>query len=171
MAYSPDHAFYTKGVLRLVLVLVGLSLAGYMVGPSRYWRSKGNSTTQAPCPLCVCDCSSEDFLPLHLEIINSSLPDCGKNDPDMKEEMKKDFVALLSEELNLRKAVANDTIEHTKALVIDARKTFSHYRREAEKCSTGVETCEEARERAERELAEEVKLSELWEKRAREHGW
>lgn len=45
----------------------------------------------------------------------------------MEEEMKKDFVALLSEELNLRKVVANDTIEHTKALVIDARKTFSQF--------------------------------------------
>ncbi|XP_041019891.1 uncharacterized protein LOC121261532 [Juglans microcarpa x Juglans regia] len=170
MAYPPDHEFYTKGVLRLVLVLAGLSLAGYIVGPSWYWRLEGNSTTQAPCPLCVCNCSSEDFLPVHLEIISSSLADCGKNDPDMKEEMKKDFVALLSEELNLRKAVANDTIEHSKTSVRDARKTFSHYRREAQKCSAGVETCEEARQRAERELAEEVKLSALWEKRAREHG-
>lgn len=85
--------------------------------------------------------------------------------------MAKDVVALLSEELNLQKAVANDTIEHTKALIMDARKTSSHYQKEGEKCSVGVETCEEARERAEKELVEELKLSVLWENRARELGW
>lgn len=89
----------------------------------------------------------------------------------MNEEMEKDLVDLLSEELSLLKAVANDTMEHTKALMMDTRKAYSHYQKEAEKCSAGVEACEEARERAERELAAELKLSALWEKRAREHGW
>lgn len=89
----------------------------------------------------------------------------------MSEEMEKDLIALLSEELSLVKAVANDTMEHSKALIMDTRKAYSHYQKEAEKCSAGVETCEEARERADRELAEELKLSALWEKRAREWGW
>lgn len=97
--------------------------------------------------------------------------DCGKNDPDISEEMEKDLVALLSEEIALQKTVANDSLEHTRALVMDARKASSHYRNEAEKCNAQTETCEEARERAEAELVEERKLSALWEKRARELGW
>ncbi|XP_062144290.1 uncharacterized protein LOC133851749 isoform X2 [Alnus glutinosa] len=171
MAYPPDHGIATNGALRLVLFLVGVSLVGYTVGPPLYWRLKGNSTGQASCPSCVCDCSSEDLLSEPLGIVNSSFSDCGKNDPDMNEEMEKDLIALLSEELSLVKAVANDTMEHSKALIMDTRKAYSHYQKEAEKCSAGVETCEEARARAERELAEELKLSALWEKRAREWGW
>ncbi|KAG2694898.1 hypothetical protein I3760_08G165400 [Carya illinoinensis] len=170
MAYPPDQGLYT-GVLRLVLVLVGVSLVGFTIGPSMLRRLTGNSTAQVSCPSCVCDCSSEDFLSIPLGILNSSFPDCGKSDPDMNEEMGKDFVALLSEELSLQKAVANDSMQHTKALISDARKAFSHYQKEAEKCSTVVETCEEGREKAERELAEELKLSALWEKRAHELGW
>lgn len=85
--------------------------------------------------------------------------------------MEKDVVALLSEELSLQKDVANDTMQHTNALIMGARRTSSHYQKEVEKCIAGVQTCEEARERAERELAQELKLSALWEKRAREHGW
>lgn len=89
----------------------------------------------------------------------------------MNEEMDKDLLTTLSEELNLQKIVANETLEHTKRLVMDARKTFSHYQKEAEKCSVGVETCEEARERAEAQLIEERRLTALWENRAREYGW
>ncbi|KAK7821500.1 hypothetical protein CFP56_037621 [Quercus suber] len=84
----------------------------------------------------------------------------------MNKELKKDLVDLLSEELNLQKDVANETIAHTKVLILDATKTLSHYQKEAEKCNVGMETCEEGREKAERELIEERKLSALWEKRA-----
>lgn len=99
------------------------------------------------------------------------LADCGKDDPVMNEEMNKDLLTMLSEELNLQKIVANETLEHTKRLIMDSKKTFSHYQKEAEKCNVGVETCEEARERAEAELIEELRLSALWENRAREYGW
>lgn len=85
--------------------------------------------------------------------------------------MEKDTVALLSEELALQKSVANETLQRSKELITDARKASSHYQREAEKCTAGIETCEEARERAEKELGEESRLSALWEERAREHGW
>ncbi|KDO44988.1 hypothetical protein CISIN_1g034629mg [Citrus sinensis] len=85
--------------------------------------------------------------------------------------MEKDTVALLSEELALQKSVANETLQRSKELIMDARKASSHYQREAEKCTAGIETCEEARERAEKDLGEESRLSALWEKRAREHGW
>ncbi|CAK9174691.1 unnamed protein product [Ilex paraguariensis] len=104
-------------------------------------------------------------------IFNSSYADCAKDDPDMSEEMEKDIITLLSEEINLLKNVTNDSLEHTQALIIDAKKTSSHYQKEAEKCNTGMETCEEARERAQAALTEERKLSVKWEQRARECGW
>lgn len=97
--------------------------------------------------------------------------DCGKHDPVMNEEMRKDLLTMLSEELNLQKIVANETLENAKRLVMDARKTVSHYQQEAVKCNLEVETCEEAREGAEAELIEERRLTALWENRAREYGW
>ncbi|WVY94937.1 hypothetical protein V8G54_034025 [Vigna mungo] len=111
-------------------------------------------------------------------LVNSSLAfllvesvDCGKHDPVLNEEMNKGLLAMLSEELNLQKVVAKESLEHTKRLVMDARKTFSQYQKEAEKCNIGMETCEEARQRAEAELIEERRLTTMWENRAREYGW
>ncbi|KAK2976818.1 hypothetical protein RJ640_002217 [Escallonia rubra] len=158
------------GVVRLVLFVVGLFLIGYVVGLPFFWHSKGNLTARE-CPSCACDCSSENSLSLPLGSVNNSFADCGKDDPDVNEEMKKDFITLLSEEISLQRNVTNDNLEHTKALIMDAKKTSSHYQKEAEKCTTGMETCEGARESAEAALIEERKLSLLWEERAREHGW
>lgn len=104
-------------------------------------------------------------------ILFTSYAECGKDNPDTNEEMKKDVITLLTEEISLQKSVIDDNLAHTKALILDARKTSSHYQKEAEKCNTGMETCEEAREKAEAELTEERKLSLLWENRARENGW
>ncbi|KAF9607153.1 hypothetical protein IFM89_032375 [Coptis chinensis] len=104
-------------------------------------------------------------------LINSSLADCGKHDPELNEELKKDITDLLTEELSLQRIVTNDNMQHTKASIVEARKTSSHYQKEAEKCTAGMETCEEAREKAEAELRAERKLSAVWEERAREHGW
>lgn len=89
----------------------------------------------------------------------------------MNEEMTKDIITLLTEEISLHKSVSKDNLAHTKALIMDARKTSSQYQKEAEKCNTGMETCEEAREKAEAAISEERKLSALWEKRARDNGW
>lgn len=96
---------------------------------------------------------------------------CGKNDLDVNEELEKDIIALLSEEIALQKIVSNDTLEHTWALTVNTKRASSHYQKEAEKCNAGVETCEEGREMAEAELREELKLTALWEKRACELGW
>lgn len=97
--------------------------------------------------------------------------DCGKHDRDMNEEMEKDLLALVSEELSLQKTVANDNLEHTNALIMGAKKSSALYQKEAEKCNSGMETCEGAREKAEADLIAERKLSALWEKRAYELGW
>ncbi|XP_009335640.2 uncharacterized protein LOC103928332 isoform X2 [Pyrus x bretschneideri] len=159
MAHLTEHGNCSNGVLRLVFVLVGLWLVGYaVVRPTLYWSWKENSS----CPQCPCDCST-DF--------DSAPVDCGKHEPEMKEEMEKDIIALMSEELSLQQTVANETLQRADAALMGARKVSSLFQREAEKCNVGVETCEEARERAEAELAEELRLSEAWEKRARELGW
>ena len=97
--------------------------------------------------------------------------DCGKDVPELNEEMRKDLMTLMIEELDLHKTVANETLDHTDALISHARTASLHYQREAEKCNAGVETCEEAREGTEAQLAEEHRLSALWEERARELGW
>ncbi|KAK3200355.1 hypothetical protein Dsin_023770 [Dipteronia sinensis] len=175
-AHSHSNGCCTsKGGLRLVLVMVvGVLLVCYIVGPPLYWSLRRSSSTgQASCLCVVCNCPSEFDIsfPLGAGVTNGSFTDCGKNDPDLNEEMEKDIVSLLSEEITLQKMVANDSLEHTNELIMSARKSSSQYQREAEKCNTGIETCEAARERAEEELVVECRLAELWEKRAREQGW
>ncbi|KAJ6401347.1 hypothetical protein OIU84_016709 [Salix udensis] len=39
----------------------------------------------------------------------------------------------------------------------------SQYQKEADKCNSGMETCEEAREKAEATLAAQKKLTAMWE--------
>lgn len=171
MAHSSDRWLYNHGVLRLIFIVVGTCLVGYIVAPPLYWHLKENWSAQASCPPCGCDCSSEALFSMPLGLVNSSYSDCGKHDPEMNEELEKDIVDLLSEELRLRRYIANDNLEHTKVMIMEAKKSSSQYQKEAEKCNTGMETCEEAREKAEAAVIQERKLSELWETRARALGW
>lgn len=97
--------------------------------------------------------------------------DCGKNDPQLNEEMKKDIATLLAEEISLQKNVTDDVLNRTKALIMSAKRASSHYQKESEKCNIGIDTCEVGREKAEAALIEERKLSALWETRAIEFGW
>ncbi|KAK7397240.1 hypothetical protein VNO78_18407 [Psophocarpus tetragonolobus] len=159
------------GVLRWVLVWMSVCFLVFTVGSPSRSRVKKSESAQFSCPPCDCYCSSAEYLHDPLGLVNGSISDCGKHDPVLNEEMNKDLLTMLSEELNLQKVVANETLEHTKRLIMDARNSFSHYQKEAEKCNIGVETCEEARERAEAELIEERRLTALWENRAREYGW
>ncbi|XP_015570611.1 uncharacterized protein LOC8285513 [Ricinus communis] len=169
MAYPSEHyGLCSNGALRIVLLLVATFLVGYNVRPRLY--SRESSSTQVSCP-CDCECPEEFAWFLPLGFINTSFTDCGNHDPDVYEEMRKDIIALLSEEIALQRRVANDSLEHTRTLVMDSKTASLHYQKEAEKCNAQTETCEEARERAEAELVEEYKLSALWEKRARELGW
>ncbi|XP_057501798.1 uncharacterized protein LOC130785665 isoform X2 [Actinidia eriantha] len=104
-------------------------------------------------------------------LLNSSYSDCSINDPEMNEEIEKNTISLLSEELSLLRNVTDGNLKRTEALTMDAKRTSSHYQKEAEKCNAGMETCEGAREKAEAAFVEERKLSALWEKRARELGF
>ncbi|KAL1350607.1 hypothetical protein HN51_014639 [Arachis hypogaea] len=152
------------GVLKWVLVWMSFCFIVFKVGPPSQWRLKDATTVHSPCPSCEeCFCSLPEYP------FNPS--DCGKHDPAMSEEMHKDPVTMLSEEINLQKIVANESMEHARRLVMDARKSISHYQEEAVKCNLAVETCEEARERAETQLIQERRLTALWENRAREYGW
>ncbi|XP_058216457.1 uncharacterized protein LOC131327358 [Rhododendron vialii] len=159
MAHPSDHSLCSPRFVRCGLVLLLLFLVGFV---GRLWHLGEDSSAQASCPSCDCDCYSD---------IGSIPLDCGKNGPETNEEMRKDAISLLAEELSLQKDVADNNLQRTKALITGAKKTSSHYQKEAEKCNAGMETCEEAREKAEAGLIEECKLSALWEKRAHEHGW
>ncbi|KAF4395789.1 hypothetical protein CsatB_029519 [Cannabis sativa] len=169
MAHSADKGrVSSRSVLRAILFLFGVCLVGYSIRPLWYLRLKEKATAPgsgSSCPQCQCHCSSSS---------NGLFPlpsDCGKDDPELNEELRKDIITLTLEELELHKSVANETLEHTKVLVSDARRASSHYQKEAEKCNAGVEICEEARERAESQLIVERNLSTLWEERSRKLGW
>ena len=96
---------------------------------------------------------------------------CGGDDPDLRREMEKQFVDLLTEELKLQEAVAAEHGRHMNITFLEAKRVASQYQREAEKCNSATETCEEARERAEALLIKERKVTSLWERRARRLGW
>ncbi|TYI09591.1 hypothetical protein ES332_A09G084000v1 [Gossypium tomentosum] len=65
-------------------------------------------------------------------------------------------------------------------LPLQAKKLASQYQKEADKCNSGMETCEEVRgmetceevrEKAEEALSAQMKLTAMWEIRARQKGW
>lgn len=97
--------------------------------------------------------------------------DCGKDDPELKEEMEKQFVDLLSEELKLQEVVDKEHVHHMNITFVEARRLASEYQKEAEKCIATTETCEVGRERAVVLHAKEMKLTALWKRRALQAGW
>ena len=97
--------------------------------------------------------------------------DCAKADPSMKEELERYSTDLLSEELKLQATVADGSQQRADASLLEVKKLSSQYQKEAEKCNFGMETCEEAREKAEAFIIAQKKLTRLWEQRARGLGW
>ncbi|CAA7398037.1 unnamed protein product [Spirodela intermedia] len=160
--------------IRCCLVVLAVVSALCVSGPAFYWRLKrGFNGGNAPsCPLCACDCPP----PLSLQkvapgLLNLSVPDCGKNDPELSKEMEKQFVDILAEELKLQEVVAQSRSRHMNYTILEARRLAAQYQKEAEKCNAATETCEEARERAEASLTREKVITSLWERRARLLGW
>ncbi|KAM1919591.1 hypothetical protein ACFX15_023510 [Malus domestica] len=173
MATSP-------AVLKAGLVIVGLCIAGYIVGPPLYWHfmeglaavsHSSSSSSSFVCPLCTCDCSSQPLLSIPIGLSNISFADCAKHDPEVNEDTEKNFVDLLTEELKLREAEALESQQRADMALLEAKKIASQYQKEADKCSSGMETCEEAREKAEATLEAQRKQTALWELRARQRGW
>ncbi|XP_022759057.1 uncharacterized protein LOC111305624 isoform X3 [Durio zibethinus] len=139
--------------LKVGLGLLGLCLFGYIVGPPLYWHFmeglaavSHNSNT---CPPCLCDCSSQPLLTIPEGLSNASF----------------------AEELKLREAEALESQKRADMALLEAKKIASQYQKEADKCNSGMETCEEAREKAEAALAAQKKLTAMWELRARQKGW
>ncbi|XP_044483436.1 uncharacterized protein LOC123209437 [Mangifera indica] len=172
MAHSFPRRDKCREFKKRVVLVVGLFLIGFCVWTPVYWHLKRDLTHKVLCSCAPCDCTLQLDLPAPLStLISDTFKDCGKHDPELKEEMEKDNEDLVAEELHLHETVASETLEHTRALIKVAMTTSSQFQREAERCNARMETCEEARERAERLLAEERKLSDLWEKRAQDLGW
>ncbi|GLT85379.1 hypothetical protein SLE2022_035700 [Rubroshorea leprosula] len=161
--------------LRCCLVIFAVVSALAVCGPAFYWRFRKGMRlggSKSSCPPCVCNCPPPlSLLKIVPGLANLSVTDCGGNDPDLKEEMEKQFVDLLTEELKLQEAVSEEHARHMNITFAEAKRVASQYQREAEKCNAATETCEEARERAEAFLRKERKVTALWEQRARQMGW
>ncbi|KAL3622414.1 hypothetical protein CASFOL_033825 [Castilleja foliolosa] len=162
--------------LRCCLIIFAVFSALCVSGPALYskfkkgWNFEGASA--ADCTPCSCHCSHPQSL---LEIVpglaNLTVTDCGKDDPDLKEEMEKEFMHLLSEEIKLQENIGNEQSQHMNIASGEARKLASQYQKEAEKCNAATETCEGARERAETLLIRERKITLLWQRRAKLLSW
>lgn len=162
--------------VRCCLIVFAIVSALCVSAPVLYWKFKKGlnftTTLSSSCPPCICDCPPPlSLLNIAPGLVNLSVTDCGKNDPDLNKEMEKQFVDLLSEELKLQATVAEEHMHHMNVTFGEARRLASQYQREAEKCNTATETCEQARERAEALLTKERKVTSFWERRARQMGW
>jgi hypothetical protein len=158
------------------LVVFAIASALAVCGPVLYWKFKKGialrTTVSSSCPTCVCDCPPPlSLLTVAPGLANLSITDCGKNDPELNKEMEKQFVDLLTEELKLHETVAEEHMHRMNVTFGEARRLASQYQREAEKCNTATETCEQAREHAEALLTKERKITSLWEQRARQLGF
>ncbi|KAL5980506.1 hypothetical protein ACLOJK_028414 [Asimina triloba] len=164
--------------VKCCLVVFAVSSALFVSGPALYWRFKkgirlkdgGNALPS--CGPCICDCPPPlTLLNVAPGLINLSVTDCGRYDPDLNKEMEKQFVDLLTEELKLQETVSEEHTQHMNLTFIEARRLASQYQREAEKCNAAIETCEESREKAEAAMIKEKKVTAMWERRARQLGW
>ncbi|KAL6582480.1 hypothetical protein OROMI_006494 [Orobanche minor] len=132
---ASDLRVHRIKVLRMVLVLVGLLIICYVERHSK----KYSAALALSCLPCYCDCVS---VSLPAENFNTSFADCGKDDPETRDEMKKDMIALLTEEISLHANVTGDSLQRTNVLTMSAKRASSHFQKEENKCIAGVETCE-----------------------------
>uniref|UniRef100_A0A7N0V4Y1 Uncharacterized protein n=1 Tax=Kalanchoe fedtschenkoi TaxID=63787 RepID=A0A7N0V4Y1_KALFE len=162
--------------VRCSLVTFAIVSALCVCGPALYWRfsksvPSSDSASSSSCAPCHCNCPEPVSLLQVPGLANLSVTDCGSNDPELKSEMEKQFVDLLTEELKLHEMVADERARHMNTTFIEAKRAASQYQNEAEKCNAATDICEGARERAEALLIKERKITSLWEKRARNMGW
>ncbi|XP_078438241.1 uncharacterized protein LOC144708693 isoform X2 [Wolffia australiana] len=174
---------------RLCLVILAVSSALLVSGPAFYLRiMKGfqrnpsssssppppfsSSSSSSACPNCICDCPATISLQkIAPGLVNLTIPDCGKEDSEVGAEMEKGRADLMKEEAALRMAVVEDERRHMNYTIGEARRQGLQYQKEAQKCNSATEACEEAREHAEAMLKREKKVTAAWERRARQLGW
>ncbi|KAK9155614.1 hypothetical protein Sjap_003094 [Stephania japonica] len=183
--------------LCLAAYILGPPLYWHLTEALAAVRHASSSSSSPSCPPCVCDCASQPLLSMPLGtsppdltlllsiftdlfrfplsvgvgLSNSSYADCAKHNPEVSEDMEKNFAELLSEELKLREAEALESQQRADMALLEAKKLASSYQKEADKCNSGMETCEEAREKAEDTLLAQKRLTAMWELRARQRGW
>ncbi|XP_054785654.1 uncharacterized protein LOC129292146 [Prosopis cineraria] len=164
-------------VLKLVMWILALCLIVHVAGRPLYWHLSENfnatvrHAASSSCPPCPCDCSFQPLLSLPEGLSNSSITDCMKENPLISEDMEKSFIDLVSEEVKLKEAEARENHRRADVALLEAKKLASQYQKEADKCNSGMDTCEEAREKAEATLDDQMKITALWELRARQRGW
>ncbi|XP_047336325.1 uncharacterized protein LOC124939907 [Impatiens glandulifera] len=177
MALNRHGGSCSPDLLKTILCILALCLSGYILGPPLYWHTmEGLAAINRPssylsCLPCNCDCSSEPILSIPLGLINTSFTDCAKRDPEDTEDSERNLSELFSEELKLKEAEALESQRRADMALLETKKVSSQYQKEADKCNSGMETCEEAREKAEAVLLGQKKLSAMWELRARQKGW
>ncbi|PWZ56099.1 hypothetical protein Zm00014a_027374 [Zea mays] len=137
-AWGPSPALVTA-----LVALLGLGLAAYIVGPQLYWHAAEVLTAAAACPACDCNCDARPLLDLP--------EDCAKHFKGVQsrasgEETEKSFTELLVEDLKQREEEATQAQQEADVKLLEAKKLASQYQKEADKCSSGMDTCEETRE-------------------------
>nr|GEX16898.1 uncharacterized protein [Tanacetum cinerariifolium] len=93
-----------------------------------------------------------------------SLAKCSKQMKQSKWRHRKELAELLTEELKLRETEALDSQQRADMALLEAKKLTSQYQKEADKCNSGMETCEEAREKAEAALVSQKQETAMWER-------
>ncbi|CAK9316208.1 unnamed protein product [Citrullus colocynthis] len=174
MAIQPSSC--NPSLIKFGLALIAISIAGYIIGPPLYWHFKEglavvSHSSSSSCPPCFCDCPSQPVISIPEELRNSTFADCVKHDPEVSQDTEKNFADLLLEELKLKEAEALENQRRADVALLEAKKMTSQYQKEADKCNSGMETCEEAREKAEAVLTAQKRLTAMWEQRARQRGW
>ncbi|KAL0560072.1 hypothetical protein IC582_000466 [Cucumis melo] len=175
MAIQPTSC--NPSLIKLGLALIAITIVGYILGPPLYWHFKeglavvSHSSASSSCPPCFCDCPSQPVISIPEELRNSTFADCVKHDPEVSRDTEKNFADLLLEELKLKEAEALENQRRADVALLEAKKMTSQYQKEADKCNSGMETCEEAREKAEAVLTAQKRLTATWEQRARQRGW
>ncbi|CAH9081601.1 unnamed protein product [Cuscuta epithymum] len=146
-------------------------IAGYLIGPPLYWLLSDAAATS--CPLCLCDCTLKPLLSHQNGLLNAtSFIDCMEHDQtEVREGAERNFTRQLVEELHKREGEVHEIQQKAEQALLEAKKLTSQYQKEAEKCTSGMETCEEAREKAEAVLEAQREVSSMWELRARQKGW
>ncbi|EOA38587.1 hypothetical protein CARUB_v10010412mg [Capsella rubella] len=156
--------------LKIGLALLGLSMAGYILGPPLYWHltealaAVSQSSAASSCPSCPCNCPPYPAITIPKELSNASFA-------EVNEDTEKNYAELLTEELKMREAESLEKHKRADMGLLEAKKVTSSYQKDADKCNSGMETCEEAREKAELALSEQKNLTSKWEERARQKGW
>ncbi|KAE9591478.1 hypothetical protein Lal_00038909 [Lupinus albus] len=160
-------------VFELFMLILGFSLVTYIVGRPLYWLINDtlNTISSNSCPPCHCDCSFQPLLSLPEGLANDSIVDCMRQEQGVSKEVEKNFIDLLAEEVRQKESEAEEKQRIADIKLLEAKKIASQYQKEADKCNSGMETCEEAWERAESTLENQMKETSLWELRARQRGW